>query len=123
MRNTFSHNAFFANPSNADYAQLLLNAGGTQNCFRANTAPAGSAPAGLEKSQPRCGPVTTAANTDSALLGQLLCDTGVGSCPAGSHYPTATGVVMKPLPTNLKSMPNPCNGVPNNAWCVNGKLA
>ena len=25
LRNTFSHNAFFANPSNADYAQLLLN--------------------------------------------------------------------------------------------------
>ena len=123
LRNTFSRNAFFANPSNADYAQLLLNPGGPQNCFRANTAPAGSAPAGLEKSQPRCGPVTTAANTDSALLGQLLCDTGVGSCPAGSNYPTATGVVMKPLPTNLKSMPNPCKGVPNNAWCVNGKLA
>ena len=123
VRNTFSHNAFFANPSNADYAELLLNAGGPQNCFRANTAPAGSAPAGLEESQPKCGSVTTAANTDSALLGQLLCDTGVGSCPAGSNYPTETGVVMKPLPTKLKSMPNPCEGVPNNAWCVRGKAA
>jgi hypothetical protein len=91
--------------------------------FRANTAPAGSAPNGLEKSQPKCGTVTIAANTDTAILGQLLCDTGVGSCPAGSNYPKTTGVVMQPLPKNLQSMPNPCTGVPNNASCVKGKPA
>jgi hypothetical protein len=123
LHNTFSHNGFFGNPSNADYAQLLLNAGTPQNCFRDNTAPTGSAPAGLEQSQPKCGPITAAANTDAELLGQLLCDTGVGSCPPGSNYPKTTGVVMQPLPKNLKSMPNPCKGVPNNAWCVNGKPA
>ncbi len=121
LHNTFSHNGFFGNPSNADYAELLLNAGGRQNCFRGNVAPDGSVPTDLEQSQPKCGPVTTAANTDAALLGQLLCDTGVGSCPAGSDYPTATGVVMQPLPDDLQSMPNPCQGVPDNAWCVKGK--
>jgi len=123
LRNTFSHNAFFGNPANADYAQLLLNAGTPQNCFRANTAPAGSVPADLEQSQPTCGPITAAANTDATLLGQLLCDSGVGSCPAGSSYPTTSGVVMQPLPKNLQSMPNPCKGVPSSAWCVKGKPA
>ena len=123
LHNTFSHNAFFGNPSNADYAQLLLNTGTPQNCFRAHTATAGSAPAGLKQSQPNCGPITTAANTDPVLLGQLLCDTGVGSCPTGSTYPTTTGVVMQPLPKNLQSMPNPCKGLPNNAWCMKGKPA
>ena len=48
-----------------------------------------------------------------------LCDTGFGSCPAGSTYPVSTGVVMHPLP-KLKTMPNPCVNVPNNAWCKNG---
>jgi hypothetical protein len=30
---------------------------------------------------------------------------------------------MHALPTRkLKSMPNPCSGVPNNAWCRGGKV-
>jgi hypothetical protein len=29
---------------------------------------------------------------------------------------------MRPLPKNLPSMPNPCLGVPANAWCKAGKL-
>jgi hypothetical protein len=28
-----------------------------------------------------------------------------------------TKVKMHPLPKNLPSMPNPCQGVPANAWC------
>jgi hypothetical protein len=28
---------------------------------------------------------------------------------------------MQPLPTNLQTMPDPCDGVPANDWCVNGK--
>ena len=39
-------------------------------------------------------------------------------CQPGDHYPRAHGLpVMRRLPRNLKSMPNPCAGVPANAWC------
>jgi len=56
---------------------------------------------------------------DSALVGQLICATGatgLGSCPKGSHYPKQTRIVMAPLP-RLPSMPDPCGGVPGNAFC------
>ncbi len=120
IHNTFRHDGFFANPSNADFGELTLSKGEPQNCFRANSAPKGSVPADLEKVQDRCGPLTKAANTDPTLLAQVLCDTGFGSCPAGSSYPAFTGVVMHRLP-KLASMPNPCVGVPANRWCRSGR--
>jgi len=119
--NTFSHNGFFGNPANADFGQIVINAHLPQNCYSNNVAPNGSAPPNLEQTQPTCGALTTAANTGGPLLAQVLCDTGNGACPAGSKYPQATGVVMHPLPTTLGSMPNPCDGVPANAWCPNGE--
>jgi len=118
--NTFSHNGFFGNPSNSDYGQIVINAHLPRNCYSNNTAPNGSAPPNLEQTQPTCGPLTTAANTGGPLLAQVLCDTGNGTCPAGSKYPQSTGVVMHPLPKTLASMPNPCDGVPANPWCPNG---
>jgi hypothetical protein len=121
LHNTFSHNGYFGNPSNADFGQITISAHEPRNCFAGNTAPDGSAPPNLETLQPTCGPLSRAANTGGPLLGQVLCDTGFGSCPAGAHYPNATGVVMHPLPKNLPSMPNPCAGVPANAWCAGGK--
>ncbi len=121
LRNKFSHNGFFGNPGNVDFGQITTSAHQARNCFAGNTAPDGSAPPNLEKLQPTCGPLSTAANTGGPLLGQVLCDTGFGSCPAGAIYPTTTGVVMHPLPRGLQSMTNPCAGVPANAWCVNGK--
>ena len=121
--NTFSHNGFFGNPSNSDFGQIVINAHLPRNCYSNNTAPNGSAPPNLEQTQPTCGPLTTVANTGGPLLAQVLCDTGNGTCPAGSKYPPATGVVMHPLPKSLESMPNPCDGVPANVWCVNGRPA
>ncbi len=121
LHNTFSHNGFFGNPSNADYGQITLNAHQPQNCFAGNVAPSGGVPADLEQTQPTCGAPTAAANTGGPLLAQVLCDTGFGSCPAGAHYPPATTVVMHPLPGNLPTMPDPCQGVPANPWCPNGK--
>jgi len=120
VHNTFSHNGYFGNPSNADFGELALNAHEPQNCFRSNVAPAGSIPANLEQSQSICGPLTTSSNADATLLAQVLCDTGFGTCPAGSSYPTFTGVVMHPMP-KLATMPNPCAGVPDNAWCRAGR--
>jgi hypothetical protein len=65
--------------------------------------------------------LTTAANTGGPLLGQVLCDTGFGTCPAGAHYPKATGVQLEPFPRGLPTMPDPCRGVPANAWCSHKK--
>jgi hypothetical protein len=68
-----------------------------------------------------CGVTTTAANVGGPLLAQVLCDTGNAACPPDAVYPPSTGVVMHPLPRGIPTMPNPCAGVPSNAWCPNGK--
>jgi hypothetical protein len=121
--NTYVHDGYFGNPSNSDFGQIVLDAGQPQNCFAGNTDPQGSAPADLETIQPTCGAITKASNTGGPLLNQVLCDTGFGGCPAGAHYPKPSTIVMKPLPSNLPTMPNPCTGVPSNAWCPAGTTA
>ncbi len=125
LDNTFTGDAFYGNPSNADFGQIVINGKGARNCFAGNIAPTGSAPTGLEQSQPTCDGTAAVANTGGPLLAQVLCDTGfsTSSCPAGSHYPQVTAVTMHPLPGDLPSMPNPCQGVPDNAWCPNGRPA
>jgi hypothetical protein len=121
LHNTFRHNGYFRNPSNSDFGQFTLFGHEPQNCFAGNKDPDGSAPTNLEKTQPRCGGITKAANTGGPLFGQVLCDTGFGACPAHAHYPKVTGkVVLKPLPKKLPTMPNPCANVPANAWCPRG---
>ena len=119
LDNTFVNNGFYGNPSNGDFGQITLTAGHPQNCFAGNTAPDGSAPSDLEATQPTCGPITTAINTGGDLLPQVLCDTGIdkSSCPSDANYPTPGKVVMRPLPSNLPTMPDPCKGVPTNPWC------
>jgi hypothetical protein len=123
LQNTFVHNGFFGNLTNGDFGQIVLNPGRAQNCFSGNVAPDGSAPANLEQVQPTCGPVMVAGSTGGDLLAQVLCDTGFGTCPAGAHYPKSTAVVVRPLPTNLPTLPNPCDGVPANPWCAKGQPA
>jgi len=120
LKNNFVHNGYFGNLSNSDFGQITLNSNEAANCFAGNTAPDGSAPANLESTQPTCGALTTASNSGGSLLTQVLCDTGFGSCPAGSSYPQPTTVVMHPLP-KLASMANACAGVPANPWCKGGK--
>ena len=120
--NTFVNNGFFGNPSNADFGQLVLNANKPSNCFVGNKAPKGSSPANLEQSSPTCGVNRSTANAPTDLLAQVLCDTGFGSCPAGTSYPQTTGVELHPLPKTLATMPNPCSGVPDSQWCSGGKV-
>jgi hypothetical protein len=118
LHNRFRHNGYFHNPSNSDFGQITLFGGEPQNCFVGNRDPDGSAPANLEKAQRRCGTLTKAGNTGGPLFAQVLCDTGLASCPAHAHYPKVTGrVVLKPLPGNLPTMPNPCVNVPADPWC------
>lgn len=121
LNNTFSHNGYFGNPSNADYGQITFNPNQPQNCFAGNTAPNGSAPPNLEQLQPTCGKITAASNTGGPLLNQVLCDTNFGTCTPPAVYPQQTTVTMHPLPSGLPSMPDPCTGVPDNAWCSGGK--
>jgi hypothetical protein len=121
LHNKFRHNGYFHNPSNSDFGQITLFGGEPQNCFAGNRYPDGSAPSNLEKKQRRCGAKTAAGNTGGELFLQVLCDTGLGTCPANAHYPKVTGkVVLKPLPGNLPTMPNPCANVPANPWCPRG---
>ncbi len=121
LDNTYVNDGYFGNPSNSDFGQIVFSAGQPQNCFAGNIDPEGSAPSDLEQIQPECGAITKKNNTGGALLDQVLCDTGFGTCPAGAHYPKPSKIIMEPLPKNLPTMPNPCAGVPANAWCPSGE--
>ena len=116
VHNVFKNNGGFANPTNGDLGELVLVPGNAQNCFRNNTIPDGSTPETLQMSQPFCGATQTTPDLDPTLLSQVLCDSGLSSCPSGSHYPQRTSVAMRPLPA-LPTMPDPCAGVPTNPWC------
>ena len=120
--------------SNGDIGYIDLFPGVAQSCFSGNKNGSKSAityPSNLQKQFGSCtGAVTSSAagakypttSLFSNLVTQVLCDTGFSSCPAGANYPHSATVTLAPRPTNLATMPNPCLGVPNNAWCSNGKL-
>ena len=119
LHNTFTHNGSYGNPTNGDYGEVTFNSGQPSNCFRDNAAPNGSSPANLEQTKPVCGVATTKTNTGE-LLTQVGCDFGLLPCGSNSVYPPKTGVIVHPLPKGLPSMPDPCSGVPDNAWCSGG---
>ncbi len=123
--NTFVHDGFFGHPSNGEFGQVNLEDGHPTDCYRGNKNPAGlSADAkAAQKAHPYCnGTPTASSTTNPQFLTEVLCDaqisltSGPPSCPSG-QYPRQTRVVMHPLPRGLKSMPNPCAGVPANPWC------
>ena len=116
LDNTYKHDGFFGNPTNGDFGQIVLNGGQPSNCFRDNTYPDGSAPPNLEKKFPQCGVVQKTGTTGGQLLTQVLCNTGITPCGANQVYPQQKNIYMKPVP-KLRSMPNPCKGVPANPWC------
>jgi hypothetical protein len=126
--NVFTRDGFFGNVTNGDLATVgfLPQPTTPRNCFFGNIAVGGtltSEPAHIQRTSVDgrpCGKSGT--STDLALVGQLICATGatgLGTCPPGSHYPKQTAVVMAPLPP-LPTMPDPCAGVPRNAFCKHG---
>lgn len=123
LDNTFEDNGYWKNTDDGDFGQITLFDGEPQNCYAGNKAPDGYYPTTLESSQPTCGARTKSSKSGGTLLAQVECDTGFGSCPSGSHYPepNPSDVVLHPLPKGLSTMPNPCKGVPKNAWCKGGK--
>jgi hypothetical protein len=126
--NSFAGDGSFGNPTNGDLATvgLLQGVSGVpRNCFFRNTDATGaltSEPANIE-SPSVDGPPCTSPGTslDAALVTQLVCATGattLGPCPLGFSYPKQTHISIAPLPA-LPSMPNPCDSVPDNAFCAN----
>jgi hypothetical protein len=122
--NQFSGNGFFGNPTNGDIG-LATQPHNPGNCFSGDTVPDGTDPAGIETNpayQPSGGMCTNANSGDQTVLAaQLACASQiVGPCPSapGATYPRpAPQFPLPPIPSNLASMPNPCEGVPTNPWC------
>ena len=126
LRNTFRHNGFFGNATNGDFGELTLTPG-RSNCFAGNTEAGGGAvtstPPRLQNSKSRCGG-SALPDVNVLLTNELLCASQILGTPClpGSHYPRPAKVQMPPLPTSdLPTMPNPCSGVPANAWCPKHK--
>ncbi|MHB1517674.1 MAG: Ig-like domain-containing protein [Acidimicrobiales bacterium] len=131
LNNTYTNNGFFGNPSNGDFGEITFFTGEPQNCFAGNVMPNGSSPSNLEQTQPTCGALTTQTvssgqlGNPSSLINQVLCDTGFASSfgqsctPTQDKYPTpaSNAPILTAVPTNLPTMPDPCAGVPSNAWC------
>jgi hypothetical protein len=125
--NKFTHDGSYGNPTNGDFDQLNLEPH-PSDCFGGNTDTSGALSAdasALQSSQPTCTTTNVPPNINVPFLNEVLCDSGVKltgfGCQPGDHYPTRTKVVMHPLPKNLKTMPNPCAGVPANPWCKASK--
>jgi hypothetical protein len=121
--NTFRGDGTFGNSGNSDLGTVGLIAGSAvpRNCFYANRA-AGAAltstPPDIEQPDidgSPCGKPGT--GSDSVLLAQLGCATLSGHCKlAHSSYPRQTRIGSVALPA-LPGMPDPCGGVPRNAFC------
>jgi hypothetical protein len=126
VNNKFSNNGSYGNPTNGDFDHLSLESH-PNSCFSGNTNPKGlSADAkALEAKYPKCTTTNVAPDLNVPFLNEVLCDSQVKlsgfGCQPGDSYPRLTKVVMHPLPKGLKSMPNPCQGVPQNPWCPGRK--
>jgi hypothetical protein len=121
--NTFTHNGFFGNPTNGDAGEVSMqNTPG--NCWFGNTDTGGtftSEPPDIQTTHGTCGVPNEGAGPFGTLGIQLICATQLlGPCPSapGMEYPRVTKVVMPPLPRRLRTMPDPCRGVPSNAFCT-----
>ncbi len=123
INNQFGHNGSLGNPTNGDFAQLNLEAGHPTDCYRGNTEAGGgsptSSPSDLQQTRQNCDGSAAPANSNAPFLGEVYCDTqlDVALCMPTDHYPRRSRVIMHALPRNLKTMPNPCAGVPANPWC------
>jgi hypothetical protein len=133
LNNKFKHNGFYGHPSNGDFAQVNVDQDNhPTDCYSGNTELGGGSlntdDTDLETAHPSCdGSLVPASSSNPAFLTEVLCDSQVEVIPGNpppcntGQYPRTTKVVMHPLPKNLKTMPNPCAGVPANPWCKGGK--
>jgi hypothetical protein len=121
MNNTFTSNGSYGNPTNGAFDQLNFESHPT-DCYAGNGGTLSTDAANLQQKYPKCTGATVSPNFNIPFLNEVLCDSQVKvppfGCQPGDHYPRRTHVVMHALPKKqLKTMPNPCAGVPKNAWC------
>jgi hypothetical protein len=115
--NTFTHDGFFGNPTNGDIADVSgasPNSSTDGNCFHDNVDTSGtltSDPANIDSFN-KCGSNYLGEPIASPLFAQFVC---AAAAPCG-NYPRPTAIPMTPPPPQA-TMPNPCSGVPKNAWC------
>jgi hypothetical protein len=124
--NSYTHDGFFNNPTNGDFAETTTTPDHPANCYRGNTATGGTlstSPATLVQTNGTCGQTQLVPDLNPQFTAEVLCDSmfeGPSTpCPPNANYPRGGGkVIMHPLPTSqLRSMPNPCAGVPSDPWC------
>ena len=120
--NLFGHNGGYGNPSNGDIGEVS-NTESNGNCWHGNTELGGgqlsSAPANIQSTHGTCNTENSGEPAASVLGAQATCDSQlVAKCPEvpGEDYPRSSEAKLLPLPAQA-SMPNPCLGVPSNAWC------
>ncbi|HVV77548.1 MAG TPA: hypothetical protein VHC43_16110 [Mycobacteriales bacterium] len=147
--NAFKHNGGYGNPTNGDIAATNLEPDAT-DCFGGNVEVGGGAattsPGDAESLYPTCDGGLVAPDLNPLFLDEVACDSGNASLaglstdtvclPGESNYPRQTKVVMHALPgarakhgrpaienpasAGLKTMHDPCDGVPANPWCPKG---
>jgi hypothetical protein len=125
LNNSFVNNGSFGHATNGDIAAMNVLDGKPTSCYRGNMDASGltTSPSGLEQTHPKCSGANVPADPNPPLAAELLCGNegsvvGVDiPCPGGKPYPSRTKVVMHPLPKGLKTMADPCKGVPGNPWC------
>ena len=122
LNNTFTDNGGYHNPTNGEFDQLNLESH-PSDCYAGNVntrGPLGPEAAKLQLAFPSCTKTDVPPNLNIPFLNEVLCDSGVKlapfGCQPGDHYPQRTRVIMQPL-RSQPTMPNPCAGVPANAWC------
>jgi hypothetical protein len=120
--NKFSSNGGYGNPTNGDIGEVS-NVEADGNCWHGNTEAGGGTPSSypllIESTHGTCGQPNSGEPASSVLSAQATCDSQlVAPCPSvpGEEYPRSSDVTMMALPPQ-RTMPNPCAGVPTNAWC------
>ena len=121
LDNTFTHNGYFGNPTNADFGQIVINAGRARELLRRQHRPGGSAPADLEQIQPTCDGIARRRQHRRGAARPGAVRHRLRTCPAGAHYPQLTASSCTRSRPACRTMPNPCAGVPANPWCPKGQ--
>lgn len=143
VNNEFYNNGTLGSSADGgDFGNLVTAGGEPTNCFSGNeeydstfTTPQGPASdvnandGDASQTPSTCGtvkhPIDTpttgllGGNTDDNFLFAAECDSGL-ICLTGNPFPQWTGTTLGPVPSDLATMPNPCAGVPANAWCPGG---
>jgi hypothetical protein len=123
--NTFAHNGGFGNPANADIGEVANPSAETTNdCWHDNLEEGGgepsSEPKAIQTTHGKCGGTNTGGEpTTSVLAAQAACDSELlTECPGapGVSYPREE-TKLQPL-RQEPTMPDPCEGVPRDPWCM-----